>query len=66
MQGPIIKVPQSLDVSVEQRAPNELIHLIRKLRWMGMEDEAKIMEAQVAACRSPPRDNVIGGPRDTD
>ena len=65
MQSPV-KVPQSLDVSAEQRTPNELIHLIRKLRWMGMEDEAKIMEAQVAACRNPPEDNVVGGPRDTD
>jgi hypothetical protein len=65
MQGPL-KVPENSDVSAEQRAPDELIYLIRKLRWMGMEDEAKIMEAQVAACRIPPGDNVIGGPRDTD
>jgi len=57
---------QSLDVSAEQRTPTELIHLIRKLRWIGMEDEAKIVEAQLAACRDPPGGNVIGGPRDTD
>jgi hypothetical protein len=65
MQGPV-KVPESSDVSAEQRAPDELIYLIRKLRWMGMEDEAKIMEVQVAARRVQPGDNVIGGPRDTD
>lgn len=65
MQGPV-KMPRSLDVGVEQRTPNELIHLIRKLRWVGMEDEAKVMEAQLAACRDRPGDNVISGPRDTD
>jgi hypothetical protein len=50
--------------SVAQRTPNELIHLIHKLRWMGMEDDAKIMEAQLAACGVPPEGNVIGDPRD--
>jgi hypothetical protein len=52
--------------STQDRPPNELVQLIRKLRWMGMEDEAKIMQEQLAACHPPPGDNVIGGPRDTD
>ena len=65
MQSPV-KVPQSLDVSAEQRTPNELIHLIRKLRWIGMEDEAKIVEAQLATCGDRSGGNVISGPRDTD
>ena len=42
MQSPV-KVPLSLGVSAERQTPNELIHLIRKLRWMGMEDDAKII-----------------------
>jgi hypothetical protein len=42
------------------------IHLIRKLRWMGMEDEAKIMQAQLAAYRVSLGNSVIGGPTDTD
>jgi len=62
----LIKLPQSLDVNAERRESDEFVHLIRKLRWIGMEDEAKIMEAKVAACRNSPGDNVIGGPRDTD
>jgi hypothetical protein len=28
----------------------QLTHLIRKLRWMGMEDEARKMETQLVAC----------------
>jgi|307.fasta_scaffold878565_1 hypothetical protein len=52
--------------SMQSRGPNELVHLIRKLRWMGMEDEAKIVQEHLAACHPPPGDNVIGGPTDTD
>jgi hypothetical protein len=44
------------DVSSQHQTPDELIHLIRKLRWMGMEDEAKIVEAQLAVCLVPPAD----------
>lgn len=61
-----VKVHDDLDVSLQHRTANEMIHLIRKLRWMEMESEAKIMEAQLAICRVTPGDNVIGGPRDTD
>jgi hypothetical protein len=65
MESPV-KVRENLDVSVQYRTPNELIHLIRKLRWMGMDDEAKAMQTQLARCHNPPGDNVIAGPRDTD
>ncbi|HMA74669.1 MAG TPA: hypothetical protein VKP67_24735 [Xanthobacteraceae bacterium] len=54
------------DDSPRRRATNEVVHLIRKLRWIGMEDEAKIMAARLAADRVLPGDNVIGGPTDTD
>jgi len=54
------------DVASQHRTPNELIHLIRKLRWMGMADEATAVETQLAACGVSPGDNVIAGPRDTD
>ena len=33
-----MKVDGNAGVSLQHRTPNELIHLIRKLRWMGMED----------------------------
>ena len=65
MERPV-KVRESLEVCVEHRTADELIHLIRKLRWMRMDDEAKIMQAQLAVSRSSPGDNVIGGPTDTD
>jgi len=40
------------DVSVEQRASDELVKLIRKLRWVGMEAEAK--QAEMAVCSLTP------------
>lgn len=61
-----VNVREDLDMSAERRTSNELTHLIRKLRWMGMEDEAKIVEGQLAARPVPSGDSVVGGPRDTD
>jgi hypothetical protein len=60
------KADEDARMSAQCQTPNELIHLIRKLRWMGMEDEARVVEAQLSACRVTPGDNVIGGPTDTD
>ena len=57
------KVVENVGVTLQHRTPNELIHLIHKLRWMGMEEEAKIMHAQLAALLG---DSVSGAPTDTD
>jgi hypothetical protein len=51
--------------SAQQRA-NELIHLIRKLRWMGMEEEAERVETELAHCGDPPADSVLAASRETD
>lgn len=57
---------QPPDVSVEQRASNELVKLIRKLRWMGMQEEAERVQVQLTQCRVPTADNVVATPCDTD
>ena len=51
------------DISPSQRA-NELIKLIRKLRWMGMEEEAE--RAETALRGISPADSVLATPSDTD
>jgi hypothetical protein len=51
------------DVSARQQA-NELIKLIRKLRWMGMEEEAE--RAETALGGVLPADSVLAAPHDTD
>jgi hypothetical protein len=56
----------SPDVSVEQRVSNELIQIIRKLRWMGMEDEVEELQRALAHCLARPAYGVIGGSNETD
>lgn len=54
------------DGSAEQRTSNELVKLIRKLRWLGMEEEAKKVENQLTLCNVPPADSVVARSRETD
>jgi hypothetical protein len=55
------------DVLAEQRTSNELIKLIRKLRWIGMEREAEGAETRLALLRPVSlADSVFAGPHDTD
>jgi hypothetical protein len=48
------------------RMQNQVVHLIRKLRWMGLDDEAKRIQATFDGCERTPADSVLGGPVDTD
>jgi hypothetical protein len=51
----------------EQRAANELVTLIRKLRWMGLDEEAKRAEDDLTQRRlSAGADSVVAVPRETD
>jgi hypothetical protein len=52
--------------STEQIVSAEFIKLIRKLHWIGMEDEAKRIQTQLALCRVPPSESVLAAPHDTD
>jgi hypothetical protein len=49
----------------EQRTANELVKLIRKLRWMGLEGEAEKVEHQLTL-RKAEADSVIAASRETD
>ena len=59
-------IPELLDISPEQRASTNLVKLIRKLRWIGMEEEAH--QLQVALSRFPPEQTgiVLAGAPKTD
>ncbi|MGO9326590.1 MAG: hypothetical protein ACLQJ0_00510 [Steroidobacteraceae bacterium] len=54
------------DDAAGQRASNELVKLIRKLRWMRMEEEAKKAENQLILCNVPAADSVVARSRETD
>jgi hypothetical protein len=45
---------------------HDLIARIRKLRWMGMEDEAKVLERELKSAPSAQSDSVLAIPCNTD
>jgi hypothetical protein len=53
------------DLSARQHA-NKLIRLIRKLRWMGMEEEAERVQTELAECGAQPTDSVLVASPETD
>jgi len=57
------KPPDSL---VEQRASNELVKRIRKLRWMGMEEEAERVEDELTLRGVAAADSVVAASGQTD
>ena len=57
-----MEVPLELkqpDPSGEQRASDELVKLIRKLRWVGMEEEVEKMQKELTLRRVPAADSVV-------
>jgi hypothetical protein len=60
----LVKQQELPDVSADQRASNELIKRIRKLRWMGMEGEAERLQIKLVG--AIPIDSVVAEPRETD
>jgi hypothetical protein len=54
------------DHSAEQRTSNELVKLIRKLRWMGMEEEAERLETELAHCDVRRTNSVLATSHETD
>jgi hypothetical protein len=53
------------DSSAEKTASNDLVKLIRKLRWIGMEQEAQGKENELTTRRAA-ADSVVTWPCDTD
>lgn len=54
------RLPQ---VSARQRTDNELVKRIRKLRWIGMDDEARSLQRALDPREA---DSVLAMPYDTD
>jgi hypothetical protein len=54
------------DTSTVHRTSNELVKLIRKLRWMGMDDEAKKLQNELTRRRATPADSVLATSGETD
>ncbi len=53
------------DAAATQRGSNELVKLIRKLRWIGMDDEAERLQAELTR-RHAAADSVVAMSGETD
>ncbi len=60
------QVPQSDTRPLAQRAPGEWAKLIRKLRWIGLEDEARSLQLAVSTLPAEERGSVASEPFSTD
>jgi len=56
---------QALD-SPHNKEPQELAKLIRKLRWIGMDDEARRLQTALGSLPADERSTVSAGPFSTD
>ena len=52
------------DAALADRSPSELVKLIKKLRWIGMEEEAA--RVQILLARADAGATLLSGPWDTD
>ena len=53
------------DVAVPKRSKNELVDLIRKLRWMGLDEEAVKVQEELNR-QGPTTDSVVAASHETD
>jgi hypothetical protein len=53
-------------VSIDRPPASEWARLIRKLRWIGLEDEARQLELAMSTLPPEQRDSVSASPSSTD
>jgi len=63
MEMPLEQQP---DKPAGDSASNELIKLVRKLRWVGMDEEAERLLRKLKRGNAESADSVLATPRDTD
>jgi hypothetical protein len=66
MQRPLRQQEPPDAVAPEQRTSNEVVSLIRKLHWIGLEKEAESLLAELARRRATGEVSVIAPSRETD
>ncbi len=53
-------------ISIDQRSPREWARLLRKLRWVGLEDEARRLELALSTLPPEQRGDVLVESSSTD
>jgi hypothetical protein len=62
----MLQVQEDKVVRIDRKTPPEWAKLIRKLRWIGLEDEARRLELVVGTLPPEERGTVSVGPFSTD
>jgi hypothetical protein len=57
---------QHASLPSDTRASNEMIKLIRKLRWIGMDEEAHKLQKELTQRETAAEDSVVATPGETD
>jgi hypothetical protein len=55
-----------LEITPEQQAAREVVKLIRKLRWIGLEREAEQLQTALGGFPPDTRASLLAGPHSTD
>jgi hypothetical protein len=55
-----------LEMTAEERQPDEVVKLIRKLRWIGLESEAKELQHVLEGLPPARRGSLVAAPHSTD
>lgn len=58
--------PQQQPTSSDTGTSNEMVKLIRKLRWIGMDEEAQKLQRELTLREAAPADSVVATPGETD
>jgi hypothetical protein len=66
MNKPDRKRSEMSDLLEQQISTDEIIKRIRKLRWVGMDDEAKILQLQLKRIPAAGKAGALAGPYSTD
>ncbi len=59
-------LPETLVRPAAQSSPGEWAKLIRKLRWIGLQDEARSLQLALSTLPVEERGSVLTGPVNTD
>jgi hypothetical protein len=58
--------PLQQQTSSDTGVSNDMVKLIRKLRWIGMDEEAQKLQRELTLRDAAPDDSVVATPRETD
>ena len=63
---PVCSVRPQSDAPTNEEVSNDLVKQIRKLRWIGMDEEAQKLQTELTQRETAAEDSVVATPGETD